>query len=91
MVEKLLKYQQILEAILFEPYETIVARISELVLHASFDLIQPNHNLIDSFLAKIDFYELWFGFELHPGGQASAGWRQVAPRKGALPKNLKSF
>ena len=58
MLEKLLYYQSVVEAILFESPEEILDRIRSLVIHQAFDLIRPNEVFIGRMMGGLDFYDL---------------------------------
>ena len=58
MLEKLLYYQSVVEAVLFENPSEILDRIRALVIHQSYDLVRPNEPFIGRMLSSLDFYEL---------------------------------
>jgi hypothetical protein len=51
-----MRYQQVVEAILFGPKEKVVERIGEFVIHSDYSLVRPNTNYIKQMFTRIDFY-----------------------------------
>jgi hypothetical protein len=58
MLEMLLRYQQVIEAFLFEPAAELLSRINGLELRADFSQLHSNQEYIGKTLGGLDFYEL---------------------------------